>query len=197
MIKLMSRKTSEAGAIHLLPLVVVVIVAGLVVSANVPVSRFYLDGKNDVLGAHTSKGVPKVVTEKSEAGFISGTDGAISAFPLKVDQATGALSVTTPRGEKVVTVLPDAAIKNMLASNVMSYVTSVPAEGELASTDKLVKLVEKDDVLVYEVDGVREHKLLGFIPLKSKVKAFVSAENGQVVKTQQSFLGRILNRVAP
>lgn len=197
MIKLMSRKTSEAGAIHLLPLVVVVIVAGLVVSANVPVSRFYLDGKNDVLGAHTSNGVPKVVTEKSEAGFISGTGGAISAFPLKVDQATGALSVTTPRGEKVVTVLPDAAIKNMLASNVMSYVTSVPAEGELASTDKLVKLVEKDDVLVYEVDGVREHKLLGFIPLKSKVKAFVSAENGQVVKTQQSFLGRILNRVAP
>lgn len=197
MIKLMSRKTSEAGAIHLLPLVVVVIVAGLVVSANVPVSRFYLDGKNDVLGAHTSKGVPKVVTEKSEAGFISGTDGAISAFPLKVDQATGALSVTTPRGEKVVTVLPDAAIKNMLASNVMSYVTSASAEGELASTDKLVKLVEKDDVLVYEVDGVREHKLLGFIPLKSKVKAFVSAENGQVVKTQQSFLGRILNRVAP
>lgn len=197
MIKLMSRKTSEAGAIHLLPLVVVVIVAALVVSANVPVSRFYLDGKNDVLGAHTSKGVPKVVTEKSEAGFISGTDGAISAFPLKVDQATGALSVTTPRGEKVVTVLPDAAIKNMLASNVMSYVTSIPAEGELASTDKLVKLVEKDDVLVYEVDGVREHKLLGFIPLKSKVKAFVSAENGQVVKTQQSFLGRILNRVAP
>lgn len=197
MIKLMSRKTSEAGAIHLLPLVVVVIVVALVVSANVPVSRFYLDGKNDVLGAHTSKGVPKVVTEKSEAGFISGTDGAISAFPLKVDQATGALSVTTPRGEKVVTVLPDAAIKNMLASNVMSYVTSVPAEGELASTDKLVKLVEKDDVLVYEVDGVREHKLLGFIPLKSKVKAFVSAENGQVVKTQQSFLGRILNRVAP
>lgn len=197
MIKLMSRKTSEAGAIHLLPLVVVVIVAALVVSANVPVSRFYLDGKNDVLGAHTSKGVPKVVTEKSEAGFISGTDGAISAFPLKVDQATGALSVTTPRGEKVVTVLPDAAIKNMLASNVMSYVTSASAEGELASTDKLVKLVEKDDVLVYEVDGVREHKLLGFIPLKSKVKAFVSAENGQVVETQQSFLGRILNRVAP
>lgn len=197
MIKLMSRKTSEAGAIHLLPLVVVVIVVALVVSANVPVSRFYLDGKNDVLGAHTSKGVPKVVTEKSEAGFIGGTDGAISAFPLKVDQATGALSVTTPRGEKVVTVLPDAAIKNMLASNVMSYVTSASAEGELASTDKLVKLVEKDDVLVYEVDGVREHKLLGFIPLKSKVKAFVSAENGQVVKTQQSFLGRILNRVAP
>ncbi|MBU1031830.1 hypothetical protein KKE03_02840, partial [Patescibacteria group bacterium] len=77
-----------------------------------------------------------------------------------------------------------------------SYVTSVSAEDELASTDKLVTLIEKDDLLVYEIDGVREHKILGFIPLKSKVKAFVSAENGQVVKTEQSLLGKILNRIA-
>lgn len=182
---------------HLLPLFVVVILAGLLISANIPVSRVYLDGKNGVLGVHTSKNTPKIVTGEGKVGFISNTKGAISAFPLKVDQVTGALLVTTPKGEKIVAVLPDAAIKNMLASKVMSYVTSVPAKGELASTDKLVTLTQKNDLLLYEIDGVREYKLLGLIPLKSKVKAFVSAENGQVVKTETSLLGRILNRITP
>lgn len=182
---------------HLLLLVVIVLLAGLLISANIPISRTYLDGQDNVLGTHTSKGIPKIATEGGKPGFISNKDGAISAFPLKVDPKTGALSVTTPKGEKVVTVLPDAAIKNMLASKVASYVTSVPAKGELASTDKLVTLTQKDDVLVYEIDGVREYKLLGLIPLKSKVKAFVSAENGQVVKTEQSLFGRILNRIIP
>jgi len=197
MIKSMPKRTLQSGAIYLLPLFVTVILVGFLVSANIPISRVYLDGKNGVLGTHTSKGYPRIATDGGNIGFISNVDGARSTFPLKLDKATGRLSVTTPKGEKVVTVLPDAAIKNMLASKVMSYVTSASASGELASTNKLVILTEKDDVLVYEIDGVREYKLLGFIPLKSKVKALVSAENGQVVKTEQSLLGRILNRIAP
>jgi hypothetical protein len=197
MIKLMSRRNNQAGVINPLIVLIVVVLAGILVSANIPISREYLDGKNEVMGAHTSTGSPRVVMDGGQKGFIVATDGAITDFPLKVDEETGTLTVTTPSGEKVVAILPDAAIKNMLAAKVMSYVTSVKAEGELASTDKLVKLIEKDGVLLYEIDGVREHKLLGLIPLKSNVKAFVSAENGQVVKTEQSLLGRILSRIAP
>lgn len=187
MIKLMSR---------ILLIFAIVLLAGLLVSANIPVPRSHLDGR-DVLGTHVSKAYPKIITGGGKTGFISNTAGAISTFPLKLDPKTGNLSVTTPKGEKVVTVLPDAAIKNMLAAKVMSYVTSVPSEGELASTDKLVTLMEKGGVLIYEINGAREYKLLGLIPLKSKVKAYVSAENGQVIETQQSLLGRILNRIAP
>ena len=193
----MSGKTSQEGSINLLALFVAVLAVGSLISANIPISRNHFDGKNNVLGMDAAKTSPRIATDGGKMGFISNTEGAISAFPLKIDKATNSLIVTTPSGEKTVTVLPDAAIKNMLASKVMSYVTSVPSTGELASTDKLVTLTQKDDVLVYEIDGVREYKLLGFIPLKSKVKAFVSAENGQVVKTEQSLLGRILNRIAP
>lgn len=188
MIRLMSK---------VLALFVAVLAVGLLISANIPIPRVYLDGKDNVLGTETAKGNPKIATEGGKPGFISNKDGAISAFPLKIDKTTNSLIVTTPSGEKTVTVLPDAAIKNMLASKVISYVISAPSTGELASTDKLVTLVEKDGVLVYEIDGVREHKFLGLIPLKSKVKAFVSAENGQVVKTETTLLGRILNRIAP
>lgn len=189
MIRLMSK---------LLVLFVAVVAVGSLISANIPISRNHFDGKSNVLGTETSKiMVPTVATSAGKMGFISNNEGAISAFPLKIDKATNSLIVTTPSGEKTVTVLPDAAIKNMLASKVMSFVTSVKAEGELASTDKLITLIEKDGMLVYEIDGIREYKLLGFIPLKSQVKAFVSAENGQVIKSEQSLLGRVLNRIAP
>ena len=182
---------------HLLAIFVAVLAVGLLISANIPISRVHFDGKSNVLGTDSAKMAPKIATDGGKMGFISKTEGAISNFPLKIDKATNSLIVTTPSGEKTVSVLPDAAIKNMLASKVMSFVTSAKAEGELASTDKLITLVEKDGMLLYEIDGVREYKLLGFIPLKSKVKAFVSAENGQVIKTEQSLLGRILNRIAP
>lgn len=182
----------------ILPLFVIVLVVGLLITANIPISRNHADGnKNAVLGTDSAKASPRIATDGGKMGFINNTEGAISTFPLKVDKATNSLIVTTLSGEKTVTVLPDAAIKNMLASKVMSYVISVPATGELASTDKLITLIEKDGMLVYVIDGVREYRFLGFIPAKSKVKAFVSAENGQVIKTEQSLLGRILNRLAP
>ena len=188
MIKLMSSP---------LIVLVAVFVVAFFISANIPISREYLDGKSGVMGEHISKGSPRVIMDEGHRGFIVGTDGAITEFPLKVDQETGTLTVTTPAGEKEVTVLPDAAIKNMLAAKVMSYVTSVPTEGELASTEKLVRLIEQDNTLVYEIEGIKAYKLLGLIPVKVKVKAIVSAENGQVVRSETSLLGRILNRIAP
>lgn len=170
---------------------------GILISANIPVSRSYLDGNSDVKGVEISKAPPKISSDSGKNAFINNSDGAVTTFPLKIDKETGSLSVTTSKGEKTVAVLPDAAINNMLASKVMSYVISVSSSGELASTNRLVTLVEKDGILLYEIDGIREHKLLGLIPLKSKVKVYVSAENGQVVTTATSLLGRILNRVAP
>jgi hypothetical protein len=41
-------------------------------------------------------------------------------FPLMVNLETNELIVTTPKGQKIVTVLPDKAVENMLAANVLS-----------------------------------------------------------------------------
>jgi len=45
--------------------------------------------------------------------------GAQTHFPLMVNLDTNELIVTTPKGQKVVTVLPDKAVENMLAANVI------------------------------------------------------------------------------
>lgn len=117
----------------------------------------------------------------------------VCAFKIRTKE----LTVTTPAGSKVVTVLPQQAINNMLAAHVMTDVISEKADNELASIPNLVKLEVENGVLGYKVKGTKTHKLLGFIPIKTSVTAFVSAENGQVVTSTDSLLGRILNRIAP
>lgn len=139
----------------------------------------------------------RIATAPGQIALVNKRVGALSNFPLSVDSTTRELTVTTPAGSKVVAVLPQQAIDNMLASKVMDFVVGEKVDNELASIPNLVKLEEKGGVLVYKIKGTKTNKLLGFIPIKTQVEAFVSAENGQVVETTQSLLGKILNRLAP
>lgn len=139
----------------------------------------------------------KVATAPGQIALVNKGVGALSSFPLSVNPTTRQLSVTTPAGSKVVAVLPQQAINNMLAAHIIDEVVSEKVNNNLASVPELVRLESKNGVLGYQVRGTRTHKLLGVIPIKTGVEAFVSAENGQVVESSQSLLGRILNRLAP
>lgn len=139
----------------------------------------------------------KISTAPGQVAIVNKRVGALSSLPISIDPTTRQLTVTTPSGSKVVTVLPQQAIDNMLASHVMDFVVGEKVDNELASVPSLVKLEEKDGVLAYKVKGIKTHRLLGFIPIQTGVDAFVSAENGQVVTSTDSLLGRILNRIAP
>ncbi len=196
----------ESGFIHLLGILAI---AGLFVSALIPVSRNYNNGKSSVAGVYLAKAdVSKnammmekedfnIATSGGQTALVNKRVGALSNFPISVDSTTGQLTVTTPAGSKVVTVLPQQAIDNMLASKVMTDVVGEKVNNDLASIPDLVNLETKNGVLVYKVKGNKTHKLLGFIPIKTGVEAFVSAENGEVVESTDSLLGRILNRLAP
>lgn len=151
----------------------------------------------DEVENEVEKNEVKIATGSGQIAFFKNNAGAISKFPLQLDLKTDQLIASTSAGVRVVAVLPDAAIKNMLASRVMDDLQSENVGGSLASIAQLVKLEERNGILVYEIRGEKKHTLLGFIPLKTPVTAFVSAENGAVVATDQSLLARILNRVAP
>jgi len=194
---------NQKGFLHL---PVLVLIFGLIfASAVIPIKRNYNDGKSSVEGVSMAKGVGigssvsdiKVSSSGSQTAIVGSRSGALSKFPFSVNSSTGELTVTTPAGTKVVTVLPQKAIDNMLASHVMTDVISEKVTNELASVPNLVKLEERNGVLGYSVKGTKTHKLFGFIPIKTPVEAFVSAENGQVIDSSDSLLGRILNRVAP
>ncbi len=204
----MSNSNQDKGSAHLVAILSVGLGALLVISSAIPVNRNYNDGKSDVAGVYLAKGDAsksammekqdfKIATSGGQTALVNKRVGALSNFPISVDPVTKQLTVTTPAGSKIVAVLPQQAIDNMLASHVMTDVMGEKVNSELASIPSLVKLEEKNGVLVYKVKGTKTHKLLGFIPIKTGVEAFVSAENGQVVESTDSLLGRILNRLAP
>ncbi len=113
--------------------------------------------------------------------------GAESDFPLSIDLSTNTLSVTTPAGERQVTVLPDQAVQNMLGRNVIDEIVG---QGELSGK---VRMSQKSDgTLVYEVEGEKQERLFGLVPRKFKKTAVVSAETGELIETKQAFTDRIL-----
>lgn len=61
----------------------------------------------------------KVRSLKNSYAVIRDKIAAQTHFPLMVNLETNELIVTTPAGQKTVTVLPDQAVKNMLAANVI------------------------------------------------------------------------------
>lgn len=198
----------QQGFAHYLTVLVFGLVAATLISSAIPVSRNYNDGQSDVAGVSASSSALtqktaskeadiKIASSGGQVALVNKQVGALSAFPLSINPKTKELTVTTPAGTKVVTVLPEKAIGNMLAAYVMDYVVSEKVDNSLASIPALVKLEVKNGVLGYQIKGIKIHKLLGFIPIKTSVDVFVSAENGQVVESNQSLLGRILNKIAP
>jgi len=57
--------------------------------------------------------------QNNSAFVITNKLAAQTNFPLMVNLDTNELIVNTPKGSKIVTVLPDAAVANMLAANVL------------------------------------------------------------------------------
>jgi len=104
-----------------------------------------------------------------------------SDFPLSVNPTTRELTVTTPAGSKVVAILPQQAINNMLASGIVSTTTGVDLK------------TESDGRLSYNIDGTKNEKLLGVFNVAVSKNLIVSAETGQVLTVNQSTFSKILD----
>ncbi|MBI4036336.1 hypothetical protein HY386_00460 [Candidatus Daviesbacteria bacterium] len=131
--------------------------------------------------------------------------GALSNFPLQIDLNTNQLIASTSAGPRVLTILPDRAVQNMLAANVISrlgppFIRNAivsTASGQLTSVSDVVTLGLQNNVPVYEIPGIRDFKLLGFIPVSQPLTAIVSAETGELVETQKSLMTKIIDLLSP
>lgn len=144
----------------------------------------------------------KIATLSGKLVLTKNKVAASTTFPLFVNPETKQLTVITPAGEKVVAVLPDQAVKNMLAANVISRLSqtglaSGAISGELSSVQDIINLGIRNDFPVYEISGVKEFKLFGFIPVSSSRTAVVSAETGVLITTEQSLLTNIFDLLSP
>lgn len=124
---------------------------------------------------------------------------AVTDFPLSIDVETKQLIVTTPAGQKIVTILPDQAVQNLLATGIVTTVEkqSESIQDPVGTFDGVVKLEIRNDKVVYKVNGTKTHKMFGFIPVTTPVTAFVSADSGTPVAKQQSILTNIVDFLSP
>lgn len=139
----------------------------------------------------------EIGTESSKLTIGKNKIKAKTNFPISVDPETNQLMVTTPAGQKIVTVLPDQAIQNMLSKNVLSeieYEEKTNTENE--QQDSEIELENRNDQVVYKIKGKKEHKLIGFIPVKTETTAYVSAENGEVVAKDESLLSKLIDLIS-
>lgn len=144
----------------------------------------------------------KIATAAGKLAVIKNRFGAFTNFPLSINPETNELIVTTPAGQKVVTILPDQAVQNMLAANVISRLGSqVLAEavrtGQVATISGIIQLGVRNNISVYEIPGIRDFRLLGFIPVSAPITAVVSAETGELVTAEQPLLTRIVDLLSP
>ena len=123
--------------------------------------------------------------------------GAQTDFPLSIDIGTNQLIVTTPAGQRVVTVLPDQAVQNLLAANILNSVDSTDTTGELETLDSVVKLEMRNGEVVYRVKGVKKRRLLGLFNVDNSTTVFVSSESGLPVAQEQSLLANIVDSLSP
>ncbi len=96
------------------------------------------------------------------------------------------------------TVLPDQAVQNMLAANVIDRIggqalVEEVRQGNVQTIGQVIALGLRNNVPVYEVQGVKEQRFLGFFRVTTDVTVTVSAETGEVVDTTQSLGDRIID----
>lgn len=82
------------------------------------------EGETDQVNIEDSedKNVTKIRSTGNAAAVIRNRIAAQTHFPIMVNTDTNELIITTPAGSKVVAVLPDQAVQNMLAANVLDEI---------------------------------------------------------------------------
>lgn len=138
-----------------------------------------------------------LATDSAQPGFIQSGRRVRTNFPLSVNPATGELMVSTPAGDKIVAVLPDVAIDNMIAAGILTWVVEdvVPTtEGtSSAAAGGGIELSTVNNQPVYLIGGISNQNFLGIVPVNLKIKTVVSVENGQLLDIQQGIFTRVLD----
>lgn len=148
--------------------------------------------ENEVEDELEDDDVRLVATTDNRLALTQNQVAALTDFPLSINVETKELVITTPAGQKTVAVLPQQAVQNLLATGIVNKIEVPPADvanqDQLGTLTGVVKIEMRNNEVVYRIKGTKTHRLLGLIPVPASTTAFVSADTGTTVATQQSLL---------
>ncbi len=141
-----------------------------------------------------------IASNTAQPTIVRNNIAATTEFPLSIDVGTNRLILTTPSGQKTVSILPDQAVKNLLATGLVNSISST-AKGATAEEAKnlngVVELKVRNGEPVYDIEGTKQFKLFAIVPVDQPVRAIISAETGKVLATQKSFLANFIDLLSP
>lgn len=129
----------------------------------------------------------KISTESGKPTITRNKVTASTEFPLSVDATTHQITVNTPEGQKIVTILPDQAIQNMVGASPSAILNNLSAP---------IKLEFKDNEMVYKLRGEKKFRIFGLIPVSTSATAYVSAQSGNLVEQEQSLLTNLIKLIS-
>lgn len=128
-------------------------------------------------------------TSKLEIGYkdgfftlIQNNFTAYTNFAIKIDAVNARLTVSTERGERIVSIMPNSAIQYLVKSKVINKVS-----------ENRLELIEKDSELVYQVSGERLLNIFDLYKYPIEVNSFVSASTGEIVLVEAPVWLKVIN----
>ncbi|GIV44980.1 MAG: hypothetical protein KatS3mg035_2103 [Bacteroidia bacterium] len=135
----------------------------------------------------------KVTSEGAALLFSKNNITALSRFPLAISTETNKLIVTTPKGERIVAILPDAAVNQIIKLKIIDSLEKTESHGPSERPAQGIELTTKNGEIVYKILGKRTYRLFALIPIQSSLEAQVSAETGKVISVDKPIITRIID----
>jgi hypothetical protein len=139
--------------------------------------------KDNIIEIEERPEVKSIKIELLEGKFRIESDGvfALTDLPITIDPAKNKFSVTTPTGERYVSILPSDAIQTVLRAK------------SLTETQTGMDLIEEGGILSYLIKGDKNVNFFDFYKMKVPVTAKVSASTGEIVVIDQPPWLRVLS----
>jgi len=127
-----------------------------------------------------------------------GSSAAISDYPFSVDLASNTLYIEGPEGTRDLVIFPEQAIQNLITLGIVDRLVEDKSlddigDEDLTSIDKLITIGINNNVPVYEISGISDQKLLGFISVEIEKTVQISTETGAVLDESSPVIDTILD----
>lgn len=122
---------------------------------------------------------------------------ARTKLPISINPDTKELTVTTPAGVRTVTVLPDEAVQRaFLTGKINSAESKSQTASSSGQTTDQTTLTTLNNEAVFKVNGFSNKKALGFVPVSFAKTVFVSATDGKIIRTDETFFSKLLETIS-
>lgn len=139
--------------------------------------------KDNIIEIEERPDVKSIKIELLDGQFKIESDGifALTDLPITIDPSRNKFSVTTPTGERYVSILPSDATQTVLRAKT------------LTETQTAMNLIEEGGILSYLVKGDKNVNFFDFYNMKVPVTAKVSASTGEIISVDQPPWLRVLS----